>query len=146
MISIDTNVLLPAVESGNPNHARAAEFLGSLHRRDDVAISEFILLELYILLRNPVVLAKPLAAADAADVCEAFRRHPRWQVIGFPPESRAFHDAFWPRLREDGFARRRAFDWRTALSLVQHGVTEFATVNEKDFCDFGFQRVWNPLA
>jgi hypothetical protein len=25
------------------------------------------------------------------------------------------------------------------------GVTEFATVNEKDFRSFGFQRVWNPL-
>lgn len=30
--------------------------------------------------------------------------------------------------------------------LIQQGVTEFATVNEKDFRDCGFQRVWNPLA
>jgi hypothetical protein len=26
---------------------------------------------------------KPLSAPAAADVCEAFRQHPRWQVIGF---------------------------------------------------------------
>jgi hypothetical protein len=44
------------------------------------------------------------------------------------------------------FARRRAYDWRAALLLIQQGVTEFATVNEKDFRDCGFQRVWNPLA
>jgi predicted nucleic acid-binding protein len=30
--------------------------------------------------------------------------------------------------------------------LIQQGVTEFATVNEMDFRDCGFQRVWNPLA
>jgi hypothetical protein len=30
--------------------------------------------------------------------------------------------------------------------LIQQGVTDFATVNEKDFRDCGFRRVWNPLA
>lgn len=43
------------------------------------------------------------------------------------------------------FAPRRAYDWRVALTLTQQGVTEFATVNTKDFQDFGFTRVWNPL-
>jgi len=145
MISLDTNVLLPAVEIHNPHHDRAAAFLGNLQARDDVAVSELILLELYSLLRNPAVLAKPLNANTAAQVCEAFRNHPRWQLIGLPPDSRAFHDAFWPRLRENSFARRRAFDWRVALALIHQGVTEFATVNEKDFRNFGFKRVWNPL-
>jgi hypothetical protein len=117
--------------------------MDSLHV--DGPISEFILLELYVLLRNPAVLAKPLSPGTAANVCESFRQHPRWQIIGFPVESRAFHDRFWPRLREADFARRRAYDWRAALILIQHGVTEFATVNEKDFREFGFTRVWNPL-
>jgi hypothetical protein len=31
------------------------------------------------------------------------------------------------------------------ITLTQQGVTEFATVNEKDFQGFGFARVWNPL-
>lgn len=110
-----------------------------------VAISEFILMELYGLLRNPVVLRRPQTAARAAAVCEAFRAHPRWQVIGLSPDSRAFHDAFWPRLRKESSARRRAYDWRTALSLIQQGVTDFATANSKDFAGFGFARVWNPL-
>ena len=30
--------------------------------------------------------------------------------------------------------------------LIQQGVTEFATVNEKDFRDCGLQRVWNSRA
>jgi hypothetical protein len=35
------------------------------------------------------------------------RQHPRWQVIGFPPDSRDLHNAFWPELRETDFALRR---------------------------------------
>ena len=145
VISVDTNILLPAVETSNAVHGRAAAFLESLEGREDVALSEFVLLELYVLLRNPAVLIRPLGAAAAAEVCEAFRHHPTWQVVGFPGASRAFHDRFWPRLRDDDFARRRAFDWRVALSLLMQGVDEFATVNEKDFSDFGFVRVWNPI-
>ena len=146
MISIDTNILFAALDEDNDLHYEAVTFINSLQDRDDVVISEFMLLELYCLLRNPAVLTKPLSASDAVEVCEAFRQHPNWQVIGFPPDSRSFHDQFWPRLRIKDFARRRAFDWRAGLSLIQQGVTEFATVNVKDFQGFGFARVWNPLA
>ncbi len=146
MISIDTNVLFAALDADNTLHSKAAAFVESLIERPDVAISELVLLELYILLRNPVVMREPLTASAAVDICESFRQHPHWQTLGFPPDSRTFHDAFWPRLRSKDFARRRAFDWRMALSLIQQGVTEFATVNEKDFQGLGFERVWNPLA
>jgi hypothetical protein len=43
------------------------------------------------------------------------------------------------------FARRRIYDARLALSLLRQGVTAFATANVKDFEEFGFNRVWNPL-
>lgn len=145
MISIDTNVLLAAIETGNRDHRHAAAFVESVGDSPDVAVSEFILLELYGLLRNPAVLHKPLTAAAAVDLCESFRQHPHWQLIGFPPDSRAFHDALWPELRATNFARRRAYDLRAALSLLRHGVTEFATVNVKDFAGLGFSKVWNPL-
>lgn len=145
MISIDTNILFPAMERENPNHLKAAAFLTSLQEREDVVISEFILLELYGLLRNPAVLAKPLEPGAAVAMCQSFRQHPRWQVIGFVADSRAFHNELWPKLEQKNFARRHAYDWRTALALLRQGVTEFATVNEKDFRDFGFKRVWNPL-
>lgn len=145
MISIDTNILLPAIESTNAAHGRAVAFLESLGARDDVAISEFVLLELYGLLRNPAVLPRPASSSSAADACEAFRRHPRWQVIGFPPNSRGFHDDLWGRLREPGLPRRRAYDLRLSMSLVAQGVDEFATVNVKDFQAAGFARVFNPL-
>ncbi len=146
VLSLDTNILLSAVETRNAEHAKSARFLNALDGRDDVVLSELVLLELYVLLRNPAVLVRPLGASAATDVCQAFRHHPRWQVVGLPQRSREFHDAFWPRLSEKGFARRRAYDWRIALTLLQQGVQEFATVNTKDFEGFGFTRVWNPLA
>lgn len=146
MISIDTNILFPLVDQDQPRHATALAFAESIQARSDVAISEFVLLELYNLLRNPAVMTQALSASAAVDVCEAFRQHPSWQILGYPSESRPFHDAFWPRLRNADFARRRSFDWRLALTLLQQGVTEFATVNLKDFMGFGFEKVWNPLS
>ena len=129
MLSFDTNLAVHAANCDSASHAQSRGFIESLAARRDVAICELMLLELYTLLRNPAVLAKPLTAHAAVDVCEAFRHHPHWQLIGLPPDSRAFHDAFWPRLREKSFARRRAFDWRAALALTRQGVTQFATVN-----------------
>jgi hypothetical protein len=98
-----------------------------------------------VLLRNPVVVARPLAAARAAAICQGFRSHPRWQVLGFPQNSRELHDAFWPRLAQPAMARRLAYDWRMGLSLVRQGVDEFATAKPRDFQGIGFKRVWNPL-
>ena len=145
MLSLDTNILFFAVEGTNVQHAKAAAFLEGLRERDDVALSEFVLLELYVLLRNPAVAVRPFGAAAAAETCLSFRRHPRWQVLGFPLDSAAFHEVFWPKLATPDFARRRTYDWRMALTLLRQGVDEFATVNTKDFQGFGFRRVWNPL-
>ena len=146
MLALDTNILFSAIEETSAQHAVAAVFVAGLRERDDVALSQFALLELYVLLRNPSVLAHPRSAAEATEMCLALRRHPRWQVLGFPVDSAAFHDAFWPKLATADFARRRVYDWRMALSLIRQGVDEFATVNTKDFQGFGFRRVWNPLA
>ena len=85
MIAIDTNILLPAVETANPDHERAVAFLDSLQTDGEVAVSELVLIELYGLLRNPQVLSRPVSARDAAAVCQTFRRHPRWQLLGLPP-------------------------------------------------------------
>lgn len=145
MISVDTNLLLPAVECHHEQHLPATRWLVELCTDDRVAISEFVLLELYVLLRNPAVVRRPLSPAQAADVCGAFRRHPRWRIVGFAADSRRLHDDLWARLREPGLARRRAHDLRLALTLLRFGVTDFATANVSDFQGLGFQRVWNPL-
>ena len=145
MTSVDANILLYSYCEASPHHASAQAFLASLAARDDVALSEFVLSEVYLHLRNPAVLDQPLGPAEAVAVIQRYRQHPRWRALGFPPRSRAVHAALWHAAATRDFARRRIYDLRTALCLQAFGVTDFATVNVKDFARTGFTRVWNPL-
>lgn len=141
MFSIDTNLLFHALNEDSPSHPAAYAWLASVQAEDDVAISEFILAELYTLLRNPAVLKHPLEAEEAVEVIQAYRRHPRWRLLGFTSESRSLHGALWQLARRREFSFRRLYDARAAAQ----GVTDFATVNVKDYEGLGFRRVWNPL-
>lgn len=141
MISFDTNLLLYAHSSRFSEHAAARGFLEELAPRTDVAISELVLVEFYLLLRNPAVSPKPFTSSRAADVCQAYRTNPNWRLVEYAP---VMSDV-WLRIREKSFARRRIIDVRLALTLQHHGVTEFATANVKDFQGLGFARVWNPI-
>jgi predicted nucleic acid-binding protein len=145
MISIDANILLYSFSAASPFHAPAKRFLEELSQREDVALSEFVLTEFYLFLRNPAVLQHPLDAPAAAAVISSYRKHPRWKTLGFPL-SRELHDELWKQAATRDFARHRIYDTRTALSLTAFGVTDFATLNLKDFQDLGFKKVWNPLA
>lgn len=145
MLSIDTNLLFHAFAADRPEHAAAKSWLDPLHAQTDVLLSELMLVEFYRLLRNPSVVRQPKSAAAAAAIVQIYREHPVWRVVGFPRKDRAVHDELWRHSARDGFAYRRIYDARLALSLRAHGVTEFATANVKDFQDYGFARVWNPL-
>ncbi|HSP44139.1 MAG TPA: PIN domain-containing protein [Luteolibacter sp.] len=145
MISIDANILLYSYCGDSPFHQPARTFIESVAGREDVVLSEFVLAEFYLLLRNPAVLANPLAAANAVAVIGSYRKHPLWQTCGFSPRSRELHDELWKLAAGRDFARRRIYDTRTALCLIAFGVTDFATLNQKDFLGLGFRRVWNPL-
>lgn len=106
-------------------------------------ICELVLTEVYTLLRNPAVMSgRPLSESAAVNVVQRFRHHPRWRLV----ENASIMDQVWECAREKDFPRRRIFDARIALTLIHHGVTEFATANLKDFQLFAFQKVWNPMA
>ena len=146
MISIDTNLLFHACNADSPDHEAALQFVTENSSNRQCVISELVLVELYRLLRNPVVLTRPLPAPDAASVIQSFRHHPNWAITGFPPlSSKSIHDRLWAVAALPGFAYRRIYDARLALSLQHFGVTDFATANVKDFDGLGFNRVWNPL-
>ena len=146
MLSIDANLLLYCYSEAAPQHESAHAFISTLSYREDVALSEFVLSELYLLLRNPAVLAEPLTAPQAVAVIQSYRQHPYWKTLGFPPDSRTLHARLWEMAAQPGIARRRIYDTRTALALRVFGVTEFATATVKDFEEFGFAKVWNPVA
>ena len=110
-----------------------------------VAVCELVLVELYVLLRNPAVLKNPLDASDAASIIQTIRQHPTWTLIDHPGRASGVMEEVWRLAAQAGTGRRIIFDARLALALKHHGVTEFATRNESHFGGFGFARVWNPL-
>ena len=141
MISLDTNLLIYARVEANPWHEPARAFLESLTDNSDVVIAELVLVEFYLALRNPAIMAAPLSGTEAVAECQWFRAHPRWALA----EHAEVMARVWQDAADPDFARRRIIDVRLARTLLAHGVTEFATANLRDFQDLGFAKVWNPL-
>jgi toxin-antitoxin system PIN domain toxin len=141
MLSFDTNIAVYAANRASHLHESAYAFVGSLGSQRDVAVCELMLVELYLKLRNEKIFAKPLGAAQAAAVCQAYRSNGAWMLIDSAP----IMDEVWRLAATRAFAFRRIIDARLGLTLMHHGVKQFATTNVKDFEGFGFERVWNPL-
>ena len=140
-ISFDTNIAVYACNDGCPEQEAAVCFLEALALRQDVVLSEFMLVELYLKLRNARIFAHPMTAPEAAAVCQSFRSNANWELVSECPVM----DEVWKHAAMKDFAIRRIVDLRLGLSLLLMGVTEFATANPKDFDRIGFTRVWNPL-
>ena len=71
MISFDTNLLLYSLNKDCVEYSDARAFFASLPSvPGTVAICELVLVELYVLLRNPAVLRSPLAPADAVSIIQ----------------------------------------------------------------------------
>ncbi len=146
MISFDTNLLLYALNRDCPEHRDARSFFDAPPAETGrVAICELVLIELYVLLRNPAVIKNPLNAPDAAALIQTFRRHPTWALIDYPGPFSGVMENVWQLAAQPNVGRRAVFDARLALTLRHHGVNEFATRNTSHFADLGFARVWNPL-
>lgn len=142
MISFDTNILFAALESSHAQHAEARAFLNTLPSQGEVAVCELVLVETYVLLRNPAVMKKPMTGAEAAGLIGVLRANPEWRLIDYPG---GLMNRVWKTAASKDFSRRRIFDVRLAATLVAHGVDQFATRNDKDFRGLGLRRVWDPL-
>ncbi|MBE0539851.1 MAG: VapC toxin family PIN domain ribonuclease [Verrucomicrobia bacterium] len=147
MISFDTDLLLYSLNQDCAEYGDARRFFATMPTTPGaVAICELVLVELYVLLRNPAVVANPSSASDAVALIQPFRQHPTWRLIDHPGGNSSVMDEVWRLAGQPNVGRRVIFDARLALTLRHHGVTEFATRNEAHFAGFGFTRVWNPLA
>jgi uncharacterized protein len=144
MMSCDTNVLFPAFDKSSILHESARSFLSVHARNEKFCLCEQVLMELYGLLRNPVVNRNPLSAPQAVAIIQGLRRNPSWRIVD-AGKNRALMNGVWEKAKVPELAYRRIFDLRLAATLRAHGVTDFATRNLKDFHKQGFKRVWNPL-
>ena len=145
MTSCDTNIMFAAVKTDDPHHAAAYAFLQAHHNDQRFVLCEQTLAELYCLVRNPTLAARPLDAAAATAIIQQFRASPVWRIVDVPGEARIM-DGVWRTAATSGIAYRRIFDLRLAATLRHHGVTDFATRNTRDFSGLGFARVWDPLS
>lgn len=143
VLSIDTNIFLYGLNRACPEHARARAFLETLYDSKEVAIADYVLVELYLLLCNPAVVARPFSSPEAAKTCLKYRRNPSWQVIECEPVM----EGIWGALLESSAnaPRRRIIDLRLGLTLKEAGTTRFATRNVADFEGVGFDEVFDPI-
>lgn len=143
MLGIDTNILLYSLNPTSRFQSAALSFLRNAFHEETkgVALADYVLVELYLLLRNKAVVKNPLAAGEAVELVTSYWKIPSVVRI----ENAPVMDSVWRRARQKGFARRRIFDVRLGETLRHHGVTRMATANVKDFEGLGFERVWNPL-
>ncbi|MCK5248858.1 MAG: hypothetical protein KAJ98_02780 [Spirochaetaceae bacterium] len=142
MISCDTNILLHAYNLHSNLNEMAMRFLSDKAEDRDFVICELVLIELYVLLRSPAVINKPLSGEKAVKVCQRYRENHNWRLIDYPG---TLMTKIWERVSHPDESRRNIFDSRLAFTLRYHGVTDFATCNIKHFNNYEFDRVWNPL-
>lgn len=144
ILSADTNLFLYAANPDSPHHRAARRFFeGEAAGKERFLLCGLVLVELYMQLRNPAVFPKPKTARETTAFCDALRANPTWEFGDYEPEvARLLWD--WAARTTTGF--RHILDARLAFTLRHHGVTHFATANVKHFVDFGFEKVWSPLA
>ena len=78
MISIDTNNLFHAFNADAPHHGKAYNWVAALGDSERVAISEFVLAELYRLIRNPMMSSRTRYARTSSGV-SCFSIRTRWR-------------------------------------------------------------------
>jgi toxin-antitoxin system PIN domain toxin len=142
LISADTHLFIYAANPESSKHGAARSFFDTVQNDPTFVTCELVLVEVYMQLRNPAVMRKPLDSKDAAAFCKALRTHPVWQHVDYDKQVSGTLWT-WAAATKSGF--RRMIDARLALTLLHHGITDFATANVSDFQSFPFRRIWSPL-
>jgi predicted nucleic acid-binding protein len=141
--SLDTNILLYAINKDCDEHDPCRALIAeALRDRKVWVIAEQVWFELYRLLRNPVVLRNPLSADRAGGTVAWYREKSGWLKCAWEPDMMEDLAAIW---MENKFPAAGSFDAVLAVTLKANGVKTFYTRNTKDFDNYGFEKVINPL-
>jgi toxin-antitoxin system PIN domain toxin len=143
MNSLDTNILIYAVNSGCVEHERAKRVYESMLRDPSQwVLSDQVLFEFYRGLRSAKILERPLNHQEALRQIEFLRVHSG--VLHCAYET-AFWDDFLKDFRDVRSRPSHIFDRILAITLRKNGVSTFYTRNTKDFAEFGFKSTVNPI-
>lgn len=143
MNSLDTNILVYALNEDCPEHRNALEIVDvMLAEPTRWIVADQVLLEFYKAMRNPRILERPLGAGEAGA-----RIRFLYEKSGI---SRCCHElshlaALLQKLETPGFPYQRTHDALLATTLRRNGVTRFYTRNTRDFVDAGFAELINPI-
>lgn len=141
--SLDTNILLYAANEDAAEHAVCKMFLQSIADNSaDWVVADQVYFELYVALRNPKIMERPMSAAEAANHVSTVRNELGIMHCGYQPE--CWNTAI-RSMKSDDFPFRRTHDTVLAATLLAHGVKVFYTRNTKDFLASGFDQVVNPV-
>jgi len=144
MNSLDTNILIYAVNADCSEHQRAIKtYEMMLASPEKWIISDQVLFEFYRALRSRKILARPLNHQQALHQITVIREKSGVQHC-------AYEASFWPLIFTDyppsaHSKTTHIFDRILAVTLKQHGVTHFHTRNTKDFKSFDFEFLINPI-
>lgn len=143
MNSLDTNILIYAVNSGCVEHERAKRVYESMLKDPSQWIlSDQVLFEFYRGLRNARILERPLNHQEALRQIEFLREHSGVQHCAYEA---VFWNDFMKGFRDDPSKSSHIFDRILAITLRKNGVSTFYTRNTKDFAEFGFKSMVNPI-
>lgn len=144
MKSMDTNVLLYALNRDCPEHERCrALVFRALDDPESWIIADQVWFELYCLLRSPKVLKRPLTPGEASAAIAWYRDRSGWLHCAW--ETSMMGDLM-DRWTHDTFPRRKTFDAVLGTTLARNGVRQLYTRNTKDFDGFPGLRAIDPLA
>ncbi len=107
MTSCDTNILVYAYNTASPEHPSALRFLTENLTNPDFAISELILVEFYVLVRNAALFPKPLSSREAALLVDELRSNRFWTVL---KDTSDVSDLIWGACASSELPRRAVFD------------------------------------
>ena len=143
MKSLDTNILIYAVNQGCTEHDRARQvYEAMLESPAEWIVCDQVLFEFYRALRNRRILERPLGPSAALHQIRFLREESGVLHCGYDTR-------FWEKIvgamAGSDPVSSHIFDRILAITLLGNGVTTFHTRNTRDFAEFPFQHLVNPI-
>lgn len=143
MKSLDTNILVYGSNEDAPEYGKARKLIESLAETpQDWIIADQVLIETYRALRNPALMQHPLSATEASALLHFYREEAGCRRC-------CYELGTWIPLQKylnsTRFDPRKTFDAVLAVTLLSNAVDTFYTRNTKDFKQFGFRTLINPI-
>ena len=85
----------------------------------------YVLIELYVLLRNSAVVKSPLHPEKAVTVCQRYRENPKWRLVDYPG---SLMNEIWEYISKPDVGRRAIFDARLGAYIDAYSVLRYSYI------------------